>query len=325
MCAYVDKGQVLVQVLPPILILEFVFGVMGNGLALWIFYHMRPWRSSTVFLFNLALADFLLNVALPMRAGYYLSGIDWKLGDPLCRVSLFMLAMNRGGSILFLTAVAVDRYLRVAYPHHALNSMTVARAACAAALLWVVTIALNVSILAESKLKVTNDTTTKCESFGDENKYHNVVFFVIFLISLSIIIFCTTHTYAQLRRRRMDRNARIRRIMRSLTLVTVMFTVCFLPCNITRLLIWLRNAQSTDYESVESLEMAFYITISLTYLNSMLDPALYYFSSPPFQKTLNEMVTNLTQRRRRKTLQQDQRIEINGLFTAILDLVHLKI
>ncbi|XP_048097166.1 hydroxycarboxylic acid receptor 3-like [Alosa alosa] len=323
MCAYVNREQVLVQVLPPFLILEFVFGVVGNGLALWIFYHIRPWRSSTVFLFNLALADFLLNMALPMRASYYLSGIDWKFGDPLCRVSLFMLAMNRGSSIIFLTVIAVDRYVRVVHPHHSLNSMTLAKAACVAVLLWIITIALNISILTESKLTHTN-VTTKCESFGNENKYHNVVFFVIFLISLSVIIFCTTHTYGQLRRRRMDRNTRIRRIMRSLTLVMVMFTICFLPCNITRVLIWLRNAQPADYEGIESLEMAFYITISLTYLNSMLDPVLYYFSSPPFQKTLNEMVTNLMQRRR-KTLQQDQRTEINGLFTALLDLLHLKI
>lgn len=317
------KGQVLVKVLPPFLTVECVLGVVGNGLALWVFYHMRPWRSSTVFLFNLALADFLLNMALPLRASYYLSGIDWKFGDPLCRVSLFMLAMNRGGSILFLTAVAVDRFVRVVHPHHSLNFMTVAKATCWAVLLWIVTITLNVSILTESKLKRTNETT-KCESFGNENKYHNVVFFVIFLISLSVIIFCTTHTYAQLRRRRMGRNARIRRIMRSLTLVTVMFTVCFLPCNITRLLIWVRSAQLPDHEDVESLEMAFYITISLTYLNSMLDPVLYYFSSPPFQRVLNEMVRNLLQRPPNK-LQQDHRTDTNGLCTALLDLVHFKI
>lgn len=317
------KGQVLVKVLPPFLILECVFGVVGNGLALWVFYHMKPWRSSTVFLFNLALADFLLNMALPLRASYYLSGIDWRFGDPLCRVSLFMLAMNRGGSILFLTAVAVDRFVRVVYPHHSLNSMTVAKATRVAVLLWIITIMLNVSILAESKLTHTNETT-KCESFGNENKYHNVIFFVIFLISLSIIVFCTTHTYAQLRKRRMNRSMRIRRIMRSLTLVMVMFTVCFLPCNITRLLIWVRNAQLPDNEDVESLEMAFYITISLTYLNSMLDPVLYYFSSPTFQRTLNEMVRNLPQRRA-KTFQQDHSTDTNGLFTALLDLVHFKI
>lgn len=317
------KGHVLVKVLPPFLILECVFGVIGNGLALWVFYHMRPWRSSTVFLFNLALADFLLNMALPLRASYYLSGIDWKFGDPLCRISLFMLAMNRGGSILFLTAVAVDRFVRVVHPHHSLNFMTKAKATHGAVLLWIITITLNVSILTESKFTHMNETT-KCESFGNENKYHNVVFFVIFLISLSIIIFCTKHTYAQLHKRRMDRNRRIRRIMLSLTLLTVMFTVCFLPCNITRLLIWVRAAQLPDYEDVESLEMAFYITISLTYLNSMLDPVLYYLSSPPFQRTLNEMVRNFLQARPKK-LRQDHRTETNGLFTALLDLVHFKI
>ncbi|XP_012676171.2 hydroxycarboxylic acid receptor 3-like [Clupea harengus] len=319
MCAYVNKGQVLVRLLPPFLILEFVFGVIGNGLALWIFYHMKPWRSSTVFLFNLALADFLLNMALPLRASYYLSGIDWKFGDAFCRISLFMLAMNRGGSVLFLTAVAVDRYLRVVHPHHSLNSMTAGKATCVAALLWIITITLNISLLMETKLVQTNETT-KCESFSNQNKYHSVLFFVEFLISLGIITFCTTHTYAHLRKRCMDRH--IRRVMLCLALVMVMFTVCFLPCNITRVLIWVRNTQPTDYEGTEALEMTFYITISLTYLNSMLDPVLYYFSSPTFKRTLNEMVTKLMQKRRKKLL-EEQRIHINGLFT--LDyLLHFK-
>ncbi|KAF7661608.1 hypothetical protein LDENG_00258110, partial [Lucifuga dentata] len=89
--------------------MQFVLGVLGNGLALWIFcFHLKPWKSSTVLLFNLALADFLLNMALPFRASYYFSGISWKFGDALCNISLFMLALNRSGSTFFLMAIAVD-------------------------------------------------------------------------------------------------------------------------------------------------------------------------------------------------------------------------
>ncbi|XP_063063927.1 hydroxycarboxylic acid receptor 2-like [Engraulis encrasicolus] len=320
---YIDKGQILVQVLPTFITLEFVLGVTGNGVALWIFYHMKPWRSSTVFLFNLALTDFLLNMALPLRASYYLSGIDWRFGDTVCRVSLFMLAMNRCGSVLFLTAVAVDRYMRVVHPLHALNSMSVGRAVRIAGLLWTVTITLNVTLLTESRLVRTN-LTVKCESFNSPSQYYSAVFFLEFLVALGVIIFCTTRTYEKLRERFAKSDTRIRRIMRCLNLVMVVFTVCFLPCNVTRVLIWMRGTKKPcEWESVEALEMAFYITICLTYLNSMLDPVLYYFSSPSFRRTFSQLVaakvkhglgrtrTTATKRKR------PQRTYVNELFANL--------
>uniref|UniRef100_A0A8C8H2N9 Uncharacterized protein n=1 Tax=Oncorhynchus tshawytscha TaxID=74940 RepID=A0A8C8H2N9_ONCTS len=79
------------------MLLEFVLGVLGNDLALWIFcFHLKPWKSITVFLLNI---------------------------KP-CRMFLFMLAMNRGESVVFfLMAVTLDRYMRVDHPHHPFNSM----------------------------------------------------------------------------------------------------------------------------------------------------------------------------------------------------------
>ncbi|KAG5280686.1 hypothetical protein AALO_G00062880 [Alosa alosa] len=70
----IQTGELLPRALPPLIITEFLLGVLGNGLALWVFcWHMRPWKSSTVLLFNLALADFLLNAVscqlLPLRTG----------------------------------------------------------------------------------------------------------------------------------------------------------------------------------------------------------------------------------------------------------------
>lgn len=71
-CVY--HTPLLVSVLPPLLGAEFILGVLGNGLALWIFmFRLKPWKSSTVLLFNLTLADLMLNVVLPFRASYYFS------------------------------------------------------------------------------------------------------------------------------------------------------------------------------------------------------------------------------------------------------------
>ncbi|XP_036382151.1 hydroxycarboxylic acid receptor 2-like [Megalops cyprinoides] len=287
----VFQEDLLPKVLPPLLLLEFVFGVLGNGMALWIFcFHLRPWKNSTVFLFNLALADFLLNVALPFRAIYYLKGKDWIFGDTFCRVSLFMLAMNRGGSIIFLTAVAVDRYLRVVHPHHRVNFMRMSKTIYTACALWILTISLTIHLLSKShQIKATN--STQCESFTLGSNWVHTVYLLEVLLSLGIILFCTIRISMQLRERHLDKHMKIKTALLCLAVVVIMFVICFLPSNVTRLLIWLKRMHEVgDCDSYQALDTAFYITISLTYLNSMLDPVVYYFSSPTFKKIFKRAV-----------------------------------
>ncbi|KAK6483512.1 hydroxycarboxylic acid receptor 2-like [Huso huso] len=287
----VFNGDLLSSVLPPLLIVEFVLGVVGNGIALWIFcFHFKPWKTSTVFLFNLALADFLLNVILPFRTDYYLRNKDWIFGDVFCSISLFMLAMNRAGSILFLTAVAVDRYFKVVHPHHPINTKSVTNAVYTACALWVLAIALTVYLLTKSHL-FSNGNLTQCDSFTiclfstSDGSWHNALFVLEFCVSLSIVLYCSFSIAWKLKVNLLDKQARIRKAVKLVTVVVVMFVVCFLPSNVTRILIWIKNGKHIhDCASYEALDSGFYITISLTYLNSTLDPLVYYFSSTTFKK-----------------------------------------
>lgn len=285
-------GTLLISVLPSLLVTEFFFGILGNGLALWIlWFHLKPWKSSTVLLFNLAMADFLLNIALPLRASYYISGIKWMFGSALCNICLFMLAMNRTGSAFFLMAIALDRYMRVVHPHHPINSLSVSKAMCGALALWVITISMTAHVFS---LKHIN--TTYCESFLIETKplrilnWHKFEFLFSFIIPLLVILYCTIHIIGHLRKRQLAQQAKIKKALYVITVVVVLFIICFLPSNIMQLLILIKTyntvsilPESEVCPALEGLTTAFYIAISLTYLNSMLDPVVYYFSSPAFK------------------------------------------
>ncbi|XP_020511577.2 hydroxycarboxylic acid receptor 2 [Labrus bergylta] len=282
------NGTLLISVLPPLLATEFIFGALGNGLALWIFcFHLKPWKSSTVLLFNLAMADFLLNMALPFRASYYSSGIKWRFGGAFCNICLFLLAMNRSGSTVFLMVIALDRYMRVVHPHHLINSLSISKAWCGALALWLITICMTTHVFT---LKHVN--TTYCESFmintepGHNLTWHKFEFIFSFYLPLLVILYCTIHIVVVLRGRQLAKDAKIQRVLCFLIVVAALFIVCFLPSNIMQLLIWIKTkkAHSTLQESevcpaLEDLTTAFYISISLTYLNSALDPLVYYFSS----------------------------------------------
>ncbi|KAM4576718.1 hydroxycarboxylic acid receptor 2-like [Odontesthes bonariensis] len=280
------NGTLLISVLPSLLATEYVLGLIGNGFALWIFcFHLRPWKSSTVLLFNLAVADFLLNLVLPLRASYYNSNVIWKFGSSVCNICLFMLAMNRSGSIFFLTAIAVDRYMRVVHPHHPINYLSVGKAMLGALGLWLVTISMTAHIFG---LK---HNTTYCESFMVDEinqernvSWHKFTFLFSFYIPLFVILYCTIHIIGQLRRRQLAQQAKFKNALYFIIIVVVLFIICFLPSNITLLLILIKMLSGTHKcDALEHLTTAFYITISLTYLNSVLDPLVYYFSSSAFK------------------------------------------
>ncbi|XP_003804075.2 hydroxycarboxylic acid receptor 2 [Otolemur garnettii] len=290
----VFRDDFIAKVLPPVLGLEFVFGLLGNGLALWIFcFHLKSWKSSRIFLFNLAVADFLLIICLPFLTDNYVRKWDWKFGDIPCRLMLFMLAMNRQGSIIFLTVVAVDRYFRVVHPHHALNKISNRTAAIISCLLWGITIGLTVHLL-RKKMLIQNGSANLCSSFSIcyTFRWHDAMFLLEFFLPLAIILYCSARIIWSLRQRQMDRHAKIKRAINFIVVVAIVFIICFLPSVAVRIRIfWLLYTSGTqNCELYRSVDLAFFITLSFTYMNSMLDPLVYYFSSPSFPNFFSTLI-----------------------------------
>ncbi|XP_077457837.1 hydroxycarboxylic acid receptor 3 isoform X3 [Stigmatopora argus] len=238
----------LERTLPALLSVEFVLGVLGNGLALWVFcFRLRPWKSSTVLLFNLAVADFLLNSILPFRASYYASGVRWRFGRTLCDASQFMLALNRTGSALFLMAIALDRYVRVLHPHSRLNSLSPSKAACGAVALWLLTVCLT-----SNALSLRNFNGGYCESFLVETSargnrlWHKFNFLFSCWVPLLIILFCTARIATRLQARQLGQRGKVKKALCFLVVVVVLFALCFLPSNVTQLLIWIRTREASE-------------------------------------------------------------------------------
>ncbi|KAM6155782.1 hydroxycarboxylic acid receptor 1 [Rhynchocyon petersi] len=282
-CCLIEGGSIS-QVMPPLLILAFVLGALGNGLALCGFcFHMKTWKPSTIYLFNLAVADFLLMVCLPFRTDYYRRQRSWVFEDIPCRLVLFMLAMNRAGSITFLTVVAVDRYFKVVHPHHAVNAISNRTAAGLVCALWTVVILGTLHLLTDSHL-CSQGQAVSCESFIMEsaNGWHDIMFQLEFFLPLGVILFCSFQIVWSLKQRRqLARQARMKKATRFIVVVAVVFIVGYLPSALARLyFLWTMPSSACN----PSVHVALHVTLSFTYMNSMLDPLVYYFSSPSFPK-----------------------------------------
>lgn len=102
-----------------VMIVIFILALPLNASVLHLFiFKLKFWKTNTnnVFLFNLVLADILLLFCLPIKAHNFIKGERRSENDTVCKAMLFMLFLNRGASIAFLTVTSIDRYFNVVHP-----------------------------------------------------------------------------------------------------------------------------------------------------------------------------------------------------------------
>ncbi|KAE8285411.1 Hydroxycarboxylic acid receptor 3 [Larimichthys crocea] len=242
---------------------------MGNFVALWMFiFHMDEWKPNAVYLTHLAVADSIVLFCLPFRADYYRRGKNWLHGDAMCRILLFLLAANRAAGIFFLTAVAVDRYLKIVHPLNRINQMGLGnRTQC--------------------------ESFNICMGFSPLSTWHNTFYVVQFFLPTSIVAFCTTRITWQLRNRTLDKKGKIKRAVQFVMAVALIFITCFFPSTISRIAVWILKVWYDECKYFEEANLAFYTSVCFTYFNSVLNPVVYYFSSPvfsAFKKLLNKLL-----------------------------------
>uniref|UniRef100_A0A8C3FBQ7 Oxoeicosanoid receptor 1 n=1 Tax=Chrysemys picta bellii TaxID=8478 RepID=A0A8C3FBQ7_CHRPI len=261
-----------------------VIGLVGNGIALGIFCSYRNlWSSSTVYLFSLIIADFFLIINLPFRIHYYTHNEVWVFTETLCGVNLFMLSVNRTASIVFLTAIAMDRYFKVVHPHHQLSKISTSCAAKVAIALWIIVILMNGHVFT---LDYSQSKNSSCQSYNPRFEpraaatWHAILFFLEFFLPLGIIMFCIFNIILKLKQRKLAKRNKVQRSVKVLIVIVLVYIVCFLPSILIATVgVVIIKVASKHIGTVGKLLHA---SFAFTYLNSALDPVLYCFSSQVF-------------------------------------------
>lgn len=307
-CAF--EAPILDQALPPILFLEFILGLMGNLMALWMFiFHMDTWKPNYVYLTHLAVADSVVLFCLPFRADYYRRGKDWIYGDIPCRILLFLFASNRAAGIFFLTAVAVDRYLKIVHPLHCINRMGLGYALWVSLGLWGLIFLCTGYIFASPHFFYRNNRT-QCESFNicmgfsPLSTWHNTFYVVQFFLPMAIVTFCTVCITWQLKSKTVDTGGKIKRAVHFVLAVALIFVTCFFPSTVSRIAVWILKAWYDECRHFREANLAFYTSVCFTYFNSVLNPFVYYFSSPAFSGSFHKLLNKLL----RKTEDKEQAV-----------------
>ncbi|XP_078082221.1 hydroxycarboxylic acid receptor 2-like [Mustelus asterias] len=231
---------------------------------------------------------------------YYVRGKNWSFGDVPCRLNTFLISLNRAGSIMFLTAMSIDRYFKVVHPHHRVNKMPTSFTVKVTGVLWILAMAICSHLLAEPRTFM-YDNLTYCEPFGMTQHlsptaiWTDIIYIVFnFCLPAPIIVFSTFCIIWKLKQMKTESRGKYKRAVKLVVVVAAVFVVCFLPTNIAAIAVLVTRPIGT--EGCQSYEIAveiFYNTLFMTYLNAVLDPVIYYFSSSIFKDTLMKALASL--------------------------------
>ncbi|KAJ8004734.1 hypothetical protein DPEC_G00139370 [Dallia pectoralis] len=246
----------------------FLLGLVLNTLALYVFcFRTKPKTTSVIYTINLAVTDLLVNLSLPAQIILYYSG-----GRCLnCSyVHIFSYFVNMYCSILFLTSICVDRYLAIVQVEASRKwrSPGVAKGVCV--LIWAFAIVVTYSFL----------TTAFRHAGCCVSKFVVLTVFEFFLPLVVIVVF-TVRVMCALSHSGLMQQSRERRMraVQLLTTVLVIFTVCFTPFHVCQVLVFF-------YPNMPHQVIVYHITVTLSSLNSCMDPIVYCFVTNNFQSTI---------------------------------------
>ncbi|CAL8396835.1 unnamed protein product [Gadus morhua 'NCC'] len=277
--------------------LMLVIGVVLNSLALYVFCGASTQSSApVVYTINLAIADLLVALSLSARIALYHSGGSCLACSYVHNFSYFV---NMYCSILFLTSICIDRYLAVVHASGTLHRWRTAGAArCLSALVWFIAVV------------VTYSFQTAALEFGNSCVLLPTLFYLTvleFLLPLLAVVGFTLRVacflssapsgrgHAPMPRQSLERRARA---VRLLATVLVVFTVCFTPFHVRQALVYFRvrggggggargggGGEGEEGPGKEAGQvLAYHVTVTLSSLNSCLDPVVYCFVTDSFKR-----------------------------------------
>lgn len=276
----------------------FLFGLIGNLLALWvfIFYHSRH-NSVRIFLINVALADLVLVVCLPFRILYHVLGNHWPLGSRMCKIVGNLFYMNMYVSITLLGLISLDRFVKI----HVLPGK---RASCchrwlkgnrwsvvACSVLWIASLLAVVPMIA---LAEGNEEQGKCFHYKPRTQARGKAYFNLFLVGIFWLVFLLlVVSYGRIALRLLQAsqdkpdlpNARhYSRAAKKSFVVIFLFTICFVPYHAFRGLYVQSQLTETPCEMRRHMDQANEFMLLLSALNSCLDPIMYFVLSTSVRK-----------------------------------------
>ncbi|XP_074062162.1 chemerin-like receptor 1 [Macrotis lagotis] len=272
-------------------------GLLGNGLVIVITAFKMKKTVNTVWFLNLAVADFLFNVFLPIHIVNAAMDYHWIFGKVMCKISHFVVIYNMYTSVFLLTTISFDRCVSVVFPVWSQNHRSIRLASIACIAIWTLAFFLG------SPFLVFRDTTMhqgKIVCFNNFSLMANIShphqfhlaqdsvtymrhvmvtvsrFLCGFFLPVFIITVCYLIIVCKLKRNRL---AKTKKPFKIIVTIIITFFLCWCPYHTLYLLELHHTSMPASVFSL-GLPLATALAIS----NSCMNPILYVFMGQDFKK-----------------------------------------
>ncbi|XP_003224368.1 neuropeptides B/W receptor type 1 [Anolis carolinensis] len=272
-------------------------GLTGNSAVIYVILKAPKMKTVTnIFILNLAIADELFTLVLPINIADYLL-LQWPFGEFMCKLIISIDQYNTFSSIYFLTIMSIDRYLVVVatVKSKKMSYRTYRAAKTVSLCTWVLVtiIILPFSIFAKIH---TEEGRSQCvfvfpspESFWWKvSRLYTLV--LGFAIPVSTICILYSTMLYKLRHMHLCSNAKA--LDKAKKKVTIMVLVilgvclfCWTPYHLSTVV-----ALTTDIPQTSLIVGISYFITTLSYANSCLNPFLYAFLDDTFRKSFRKLV-----------------------------------
>ncbi|XP_056296847.1 P2Y purinoceptor 14-like isoform X2 [Pseudoliparis swirei] len=285
--------------------LVFLAGLLLNGFTLKVYFCRapRPAASSvTVYLKNLAAADFLVSLCLPMRITNYASG-SASVRRVYCTFGASAFYLNMYASIAFMGYIAANRYLKIVRPRGTHFLETVRAAHVISGVTWVLLLAtmaayVALSLLTEEAPPLAEEappaSALSCEVLHSRplalfyKAVHcaSAAVFLLVLVSLVFFYHAVSRRLALAQRQEpaSSGSTKLAESRRNMRVLVGVFCVCFVPYHLVRLpYAFLRRRCWWSHALFYLKEL----TVMVSVLNVCLDPLIYFLFCKAFRAQMS--------------------------------------
>ncbi|KAG7260616.1 hypothetical protein CRUP_034802 [Coryphaenoides rupestris] len=295
LCEKTVNMQFRLQFMPVFYSIIFVLGLVGNSLVMFTFLYYRRLKTMTdVYLLNLAFADLLFTLSLPLWVANSIE--KWVLGLVMCKAMHTVYKVSFYSGMLLLSCISVDRYFAItkavaAFRHRAKVTLL---SKLSSAMVWALALVFSTPELMNTDVHHGTCTTypSRNTSFSLQVSVQSSQIILGFVAPLLVMASCYTAILLRLRQSRsFERNRAITVILA----VAAVFFFCQVPYTLVLFLSTLDAARggSKDCSHGRALLFAMDVTQYLAFLRCCLNPFVYGFIGVKFRNDMLRLMRQL--------------------------------
>lgn len=290
-----------------------ILGFLGNSLVILTYAFYKRTKSMTdVYLLNVAIADLLFVLSLPLLVYNELS--SWSMGSVACKLLRGSYSVNLYSGMLLLACISTDRYIAIVQARRSfrLRSLSYGRLICA--IVWAFALLVSIpTFYFYDRYELSHDKfytgdkegnqTSKPPQYVCEFRFNNsevaksvklavpgTQLAVGFFLPLAIMGFCYTAIIVTLMR---AKNFQRHKAVRVVLAVVAVFIVCNLPYNLALLYETVSKFSERSCQDSDRVQTAITVLQPLAYLHCCLNPVLYAFIGVKFRNHFQRIVRDL--------------------------------